>query len=156
MSKLCTQTTVGQEVSCKYCHGLFLKTGQNHIFCGPICQQDNEKGRWKRYGKTYRTKHPERYILNIARNRSKKYGYEFNLEESDIVLPKVCPVLKTPLIISSSTRGNPNSASIDRIDNTKGYVKGNIQIMSLLANQMKSSATPEQLRMFADWVICNV
>lgn len=60
------------------------------------------------------------------------------------IAPQCCPVLNVPL-----KRGN---TSIDRIDPLKGYVRGNIQIISTKANRMKSNATIEELRLFARWV----
>lgn len=36
--------------------------------------------------------------------------------------------------------GRPSSLSIDRIDSTKGYVKGNVVACSVYANSMKSAA----------------
>jgi hypothetical protein len=49
--------------------------------------------------------------------------------------------------------GKADSISIDRIDNERGYVRGNVQIVSHLANGMKSTATVDQLKRFAAWVI---
>lgn len=40
-----------------------------------------------------------------------------------------------------------NSASIDRIDNDKRYVKGNVWIISTKANRIKSNATLAELEL---------
>jgi len=105
------------------------------------------------YHKKYHRKYPIRYILRSARNRSKKYNIPFDLTEEDLVMPEYCPILGFKLEVSTSIRGNPRSASLDKIDNDKGYVKGNVQIISLLANQMKSTANKDELIAFAKWVL---
>lgn len=93
---------------------------------------------------------PENQILTRCKNRAKEQGLDFNLELSDIVLPTHCPVFKTKLEYAASKP--EHRYSIDRIDSTKGYIKGNVQIISQLANTMKNNATPAQLIMFAKWI----
>jgi hypothetical protein len=46
---------------------------------------------------------------------------------------------------------NDDSYSLDRIDNTKGYTKDNVQIISLLANLLKSKGTLDQLIKMGEW-----
>jgi hypothetical protein len=87
----------------------------------------------------------EKSLLTQAKQRSDKKGFEFNLTIEDIIIPTQCPILNI-LIIPNSGK---NSPSVDRVDNTKGYVKGNVRIISSLANTMKSSATKEELLAFA-------
>ena len=104
------------------------------------------------------SKNPKHYIkiaYTSCKHRAKKRGLDFNIEENDIQIPTTCPVLDIPLTLikAGGPGGKSNSPSIDRIDNSKGYVKGNIQIMSHKANMMKSSATPEELLKFAYWVL---
>jgi hypothetical protein len=65
-----------------------------------------------------------------------------------IEYPKVCPVFGIKLSWEIGTT-NMNSPSLDRIDPTKGYVKGNVMMISQLANAMKQNATPEQLKQFS-------
>ena len=63
---------------------------------------------------------------------------------------KVCPILKIELDWKSKRNGgHDNSPSLDRIDPTKGYIPGNVMMMSNLANKMKNNATPEQLKQFS-------
>ena len=83
-------------------------------------------------------------LFKLAKKRALKKGLEFNIELKDIHIPKRCPILKVPLICS--TRYSP---SIDRIYPDKGYIKGNIAVISTLANSMKANATPKELLIFA-------
>lgn len=92
-------------------------------------------------------KHIIHYLWFRAKQRAIKYGYEFNIEESDIIIPEICPILEVPIVLGS--KGNYEyTPSLDRIDNSKGYVKGNIQVISKKANSMKNSATIEELKCF--------
>jgi len=90
-------------------------------------------------------------LLTECKRRALKKGLEFNLTLEDIVIPNICPILLQPIV-----QGNKDnykfSPSIDRIDNTKGYVKDNIQIISMKANTIKNSATIEELLLFAEWI----
>ncbi len=65
----------------------------------------------------------------------------------EIEIPTHCPYLNVELAYDG-TRGK-NAASIDKIIPELGYTKGNIQIISMLANQMKSNATIEELLTFS-------
>lgn len=86
-------------------------------------------------------------MLNNARRRAGKKGIEFSLTKEDIIIPDICPILKVPFI--QGTKGNYDyTPTIDRIDNSLGYVIGNIQIITNKANTMKNSATPEMLQAF--------
>ena len=91
---------------------------------------------------------PKVVMANI-RHRAKKQGLEFSITHKDIIIPEVCPVFKTPFVFGAdgkTTKANPNAPSVDRVDNTKGYTKDNIRIISYRANILKKNATLEELR----------
>lgn len=44
------------------------------------------------------------------------------------------------------------SPTIDRVDNSKGYIKGNVVVVSYLANRIKSSADANQLGKVYRWL----
>ncbi len=87
-------------------------------------------------------------IWHRAKSRAKKLGVEFNIEISDIVIPEVCPVFNTPFDKTS----NDYTYSIDRIDPNKGYIKGNVMIISNKANRIKSDASLSELLRVVDYV----
>ena len=83
-----------------------------------------------------------------CKQRAKEKGLEFNLDISDILIPTHCPYLGIELKVIGKQLTD-NSPSLDRIDNTKGYIKGNVEIISQLANRCKSDLSIDQLRSFA-------
>lgn len=96
---------------------------------------------------------PEWKMHQRAKVRSKARGMEFNLEVSDITIPDICPILGIKLNMNSGKSGAyRNSPSLDRKDNSKGYIKGNVWVISQLANAMKHAASIEDLQKFADWI----
>lgn len=94
-----------------------------------------------------------RSVFLNTRRRARYIKVDFNLDESDIEIPEVCPILGLQIKRGKNKKPEDFSPSVDRVDPTKGYTKGNVQIISNKANAMKNSATPEELRMFAKWVL---
>jgi hypothetical protein len=83
---------------------------------------------------------PYREIIKRARNlrnsacrRGAKYNaWEFTITEHDLDWPTHCPVLPwIELHYPGHYRHDPAGASLDRIDHEKGYVPGNVRVISL-------------------------
>ena len=91
---------------------------------------------------------PRGKICMNAASNSKKNGCYFDIISEDIILVKRCPILDIELDYNNN-RIYDNSPSIDKKIPSLGYTKDNIQIISVLANKMKSNATPEQLVKFS-------
>jgi len=89
-------------------------------------------------------------LLMKAKNRAKKYNREFAITLKDFSPVSHCPLLGIPLNFSHRGRGAaPDSATIDRIDPSMGYVPGNVWVISFKANLIKSNATLGELEMIA-------
>jgi len=114
--------------------------------------KDNPE-RTKEIGRAARDRKQLLYIYRNIRKRAKRQGREFSIEYSDIIIPDVCPIFGVPFTMNATADNCDFAPSIDRIDSSKGYVKGNIQVISKLANCMKWTATKEQLLAFANGVI---
>ena len=87
----------------------------------------------------------ERSLFNGARYRAAKNGIAFSIRVEDVVIPDVCPVLGLPL---SQGIGKlcDTSPTLDRIVNSRGYVPGNVAVVSWRANAIKKDATVAELR----------
>lgn len=124
----------------------------------PECQRNYRLSRKKKLkdgeenpstvsSRVYREKNPEIYLLCNPRQRAEKKGWEFNLTPEDVIIPTHCPVFGVKLDpVGSGTNYTP---SIDRIDPSKGYIKGNIRVVSWRANTLLSDGS---LKEFEDIV----
>jgi hypothetical protein len=119
-----------------------------------LISKQNRKDWEKEWVPMYRNHHPAKRMLWTARRRAKLKGQDFDIGESDILIPEVCPYLKVPMQ-SSSRRGDSKRfvMSLDRVDTSKGYIKGNVEVISWMANTMKSDASKEELLSFAYEII---
>jgi len=63
----------------------------------------------------------------------------------------VCPILGVPL---KRAKGLPtdNSPSLDCFYPERGYVLGNVSVISYRANMLKSNATVEEVRAILTWM----
>lgn len=90
---------------------------------------------------------PEHLLWRAAKMRAKKKGLSFDIESQDIKIPENCPLLGIKLQ-QSKDRLAPNSPSLDRLDTSRGYVRGNVWVISHAANRMKGDATLDELKLF--------
>lgn len=101
---------------------------------------------------------PEDYAETTLKFRRKKQNakngkWEFTIDFWDLVWPTHCPILGLELLYSSpfDVRADA-SVSFDRIDSTKGYIPGNVQVLSWRANRIKNDGTAEEHQKIADFM----
>ncbi len=83
-------------------------------------------------------------MFRHAKLRAKQKGMAFDITIEDIVVPECCPLLGMRLRVVDGSR-EWDSPTLDRVDNAKGYVRGNVWVISWRANRLKSDATAEEL-----------
>ena len=88
-------------------------------------------------------------MLVRAKNRSEEKNVPFNITIEDITFTEICPLLNIPLNWKGGPR-DKDTPSLDRIIPELGYVKGNVRIISNLANMMKSYASAQELLTFSE------
>lgn len=133
---------------CKICKRInqnkkYQKNREHYLNKEKQRRKDNPE-RYSFLCKQYRRNHLPKKLLKETRYRAKKKGLEFNLILEDIIVPKQCPILGIELKIGDN-QATHNSPTVDRIDNSKGYIKENIRVISWRANKLKSDASFEEI-----------
>lgn len=155
VSFLNERTASGNRVYCLKCD------------CGTVCKKSTDKLRQKRSPSKYcsktcpliirdgnhlithgKTKTQEYRLYYLAKQRASQKNIKFNIDVDDIFIPEYCPILNIKLQ-KNNIGWAADIPSLDRIIPEKGYVKGNVRVISGKANVMKSNATIEELKLFA-------
>lgn len=138
-----------------------IKNGQVNFYCSKKCSETNygifKKGR-KSIGRPDKLDvySPFRRMLyNINGNKSiKKRGLKIDIDLEYLYLlwnlqNGICPIsgISMELPRDSNTKRiiKFNSASIDRINNSLGYIKGNIRFVCLMANYCRNTFTDKEV-----------
>jgi hypothetical protein len=128
--------------------------------------KNNKEANRKKEQERYRAKKQnEPWILayrNVkTRARSKKLDFDITEDYLKSIWTEKCPVLGIPLYSAVYEQGNgrahkakphDNSPSVDRIDPSKGYVKGNVIVMSYRANMIKNCGTLEEHKQIVNFL----
>lgn len=102
------------------------------------------------YHKQYRLR-PENKLRRLEQSAATR-GLEFDLTEDQIPpLPTHCPILGFKFYAVPGDKDY--SPSIDRIDNSKGYIKGNIHWVSGRANWLKRDMTMREMRLIGEFCL---
>jgi hypothetical protein len=137
------------EVICPTCNEAFIyKGGKEHFkrnknhYCSRKCQNI-------KHGLSKRNNIDYRYVMfHSAMKRAKEKNIDFHLQATDIPeIPEYCPILNMKILKNDIAGPLDTSPSLDRIDSKKGYIVGNIQIISNRANRIKSDANFNEIEM---------
>lgn len=149
------------------------KRGRIRFFCSLRCAavKNNEE-----HPKTGKPEHlvgyvrqPDKYsqfkwVVRIAKSRAveRNYGCDITVEYLFELFHSqngICPFTGWTLILPPAGSGfkssNPANASLDRIDNSKGYIQGNVRFIAFMANIGRGIFTDEQLIEFCKAVAGN-
>ncbi len=145
MEKICKKCNVKKDLKEYPKH---YKEKKNGLPSGDGRRTECRKCTNKRRKQVYDNNPISRMLMN-SKSRSQQSKLEFNITKEDVPIPKLCPILQVPLILGKAN-DYEFAPSIDRIDSTKGYIKGNVKVVSALANRMKTNATRKQCLTFAN------
>lgn len=95
-------------------------------------------------------------LLGVTKNECEKCGIPFEISVDDLEFPSVCEVFGIELDYMKENKGPAdNSPSLDRIIPSKGYVKGNVKIISQKANRMKQNCSYDDAISVARYIKLN-
>lgn len=94
----------------------------------------------------------KRNKFTLKKSFAKRNGIEFNINFGELEFPESCPILNIKLDYFATGYPKDNSPSFDRIDNTLGYVTGNVYVISNRANTLKNSATIDEVEAILNYM----
>lgn len=146
---------------CKHCDSDFIPANAGQKYCSVLCADRAAVLVKKAYrmqkatrlknalkAATWKKNNYLKTRLEAVKHRAIKQGLIFSLTENDFTVPEVCPVLGIPM----DGRDKNHQWSFDRLVPEKGYVQGNVRIISMKANRIKNNATLEDLEKLVEYL----
>lgn len=138
----------------QYKHGdLHKETGR--IFCAYFLNKTKDK--W--YEKLYKANNlldaqiEVMYNAALARARAEQVPFDLDIEFLKTLRTDFCPIFGITLSWGQwDKHARDSSPSLDRIKPEYGYIKGNVCIISYIANKIKQDVGYEELYKVADWL----
>ena len=151
------------------------KNGKCKFYCSLKCAAKNSCSHLKKYHGYYnqnlvsnnRLDHysPFRWYLKQIVKNSKQKNHEYNIdceylkqlwEEQGAICPFTKHVLTLRTHSNDDIKKNPYQASLDRIDNSLGYIKGNVRFVALIFNYAKNTFSDQDVINFCIKVADNI
>lgn len=124
-----------------------------------IKNSDHIKRRVSKYNESYFPKYHKDVISRLKNlcTKAKSRTKEFNIVDQDLFdlwekQNGQCAYTKLPLLAAANQF---NTLSLDRVDSSRGYVVGNIQLVCAAINKMKQEYTEEVFILFCQLVTQN-
>lgn len=150
------------------------KKGKKQFYCNRTCWGKNKKNLERissfhdNFNLTQYIRQPDEYtdfrwyIKSIIRtSKKKKHTYDIDLQYlKDLweLQRGICPITGCKLTLRThnykQVRG-PYQASLDRIDNNKGYIKGNVRFVALMFNYARNVFSDQEVIDFCKTVAKN-
>jgi len=159
------RSATGFNVRCKPCAR--LKGRKARARPSFIARQERTGQQRREYHRQYEKKwrqslrsNTDRYtakLVSSTRNRCKKNGWEFDLNESEIaevIKRGVCEVTGLPFLIPQKGR-SPWSPSLDRVEAGGGYVRRNVKVVVWAYNMAKGEWSEPEFNRLIDAILAS-
>lgn len=122
-------------------------------YCKPCMKEYSSGEEWIEWRKKRYYKNPSRTIWIEAKNRARSAGLPFNIDPEDCEIPEYCPVLGIKISEKGKGTNNESTPTLDKIYPNKGYVKGNVKVISWKANRIKNNCSePDVFEAIATYI----
>lgn len=130
----------------------------NHRSICRECSTETQKERNRSLPDEQRLKKCLRWRWLGARDRSKKHGMDFSLSLEDLEnlwleQNGTCALSGIKMTYELQNGRTSTNVSIDRIDQSKGYVTGNVQLVCMACNQIKSDLSEDEMYQFCKKIV---
>lgn len=111
--------------------------------------------------KRWDAENPAKRLLLACKARAKQRGHECTITVEDLramLAPMTCAVTGLQLTYekTSESKTRPFAPSIDRIDNSSGYVLGNVRVVCCLYNLMRADHKDEDVLIVAKALVASL